>query len=50
MHGLARANVDPSGASVFADDTAVKTDGPDATPVMSNLVMPCALSLIGLAS
>ncbi len=31
-------DIDPSGASVFADDTAVKTDGPDVVPAMSNLV------------
>ena len=30
--------IDPSGASVFADDTAAKTDGPDAVPAMSHLV------------
>jgi len=31
-------DIDPSGASVFADDTAAKTDGPDAVPAMCHLV------------
>ena len=31
-------DIDPSGASVFADDMAAKTDGPDAVPVMCHLV------------
>ncbi len=30
--------IDPSGASVFADGTVVKTDGPDAVPAMCELV------------
>ena len=37
--------IDPSGANVFADDTAAKTDGPDAVPAMSHLVQAVCLVL-----
>ena len=35
----AAGDLDPSGASVFVDDTAVKTDCPDVVPVMCHQVV-----------
>ncbi len=44
-HGTLQGKIDPTGADVFADDSTLHADGPDAVAAMAVLIQPAVAYL-----